>query len=339
MLTFAYPWLGLLALLPLAVIFVIPPYERKSSAVRVPFLERLSRATNRTPREGSVVAARSIWSWLGLWSVWFCLVAALARPQWLEPPLVKTLPTRDLLLAVDLSGSMSTKDFTDAAGNKVDRLTAVKQVLRDFLKHRQGDRVGLIVFGDAPFVQIPFTQDLAACEKLLDETQVGMAGPKTAFGDALGLAMNVFEKSSTRERVLIALTDGNDTGSLVPPAKAAEIAKDRGIVIYTIAVGDPHAAGEDKLDEVTLRQVAKLTGGEYSHAGNRQELSDIYARLDKLPTRPVQTMSQRRQDELYHWPLAAAVSLAFVQVMIALLMEQRSRRTAAPRAVLPGATA
>ena len=152
---------------------------------------------------------------------------------------------RDLLLAVDLSGSMETKDFKNAAGQTVDRLSAVKEVLNDFLTKREGDRVGLIFFGSAPFVQAPFTEDLKVCRQLLDEAQVKMAGPQTAFGDALGLAITVFDRSTVPERVLIALTDGNDTASKVPPAKAAEIAKDKGIVIHTVSVGDPKAAGED----------------------------------------------------------------------------------------------
>src|SRR5690606_11944978 len=128
-----------------------------------------------------------------------------------------------------------TADFQNAAGKTVSRLDAVKEVLDDFLMHRKGDRVGLILFGSAPFVQAPFTGDLAVCRELLDEAQVKMAGPQTAFGDALGLAITVFDRSTVKDRVLIALTDGNDTASKVPPAKAAEIARDKGIVIHTIS--------------------------------------------------------------------------------------------------------
>src|SRR5262249_45336819 len=154
-----------------------------------------------------------------------------------------------------------TQDFMDAKGQKVDRLTAVKEVLDDFLAKRKGDRVGLIFFGSAPFVQAPITEDLQVCRKLLDEAQVKMAGPQTAFGDALGLAITVFDRSDVKDRVLIALTDGNDTASKVPPAKAAQIARDKGIVIHTISVGDPRAAGEDALDLDTLKSVATTTGG------------------------------------------------------------------------------
>jgi Ca-activated chloride channel family protein len=195
----------------------------------------------------------------------------------------------------------------------------VKQVLDGFLSRRQGDRVGLIVFGNAPFVQAPFTQDLDLCRELLDETQVGMAGPKTALGDAIGQAVTVFERSEVPERVLIVLTDGNDTGSLVPPQKAAEVAKDRNIRIETVAVGDPKAAGEDKLDETTLKQVAETTGGGYSHADNREELEAIYQRLDQLPTRPAPTVTHRPRRDLFAWPLALGLLLSFAPPLLQLL--------------------
>ena len=268
--TLAYPWLLALLPLPLLVWWLVPPHREPRQGLVVPFLPRLAELTGRQPGRGAaVVCAAAGCAFCVLGFCWLCVVLALARPQGIEPPITKTIPVRDLLLAVDLSGSMETKDFTDADGQTVDRLTAVKEVLDDFLARRQGDRVGLIFFGSAAFVQAPFTEDLDVCRELLDEAQVDMAGPQTAFGDAIGLAITVFDRSAVQERVLIALTDGNDTGSQVPPAKAAEIAKDKGIVIHTVAVGDPKAAGEDALDEATLEQVAAATGGLYAHAGDR----------------------------------------------------------------------
>ena len=138
---------------------------------------------------------------------------ALARPQIIEPPVTKEIPVRDLVLAVDLSGSMATKDFKNASGQTVDRLTAVKEVLDAFLAKRQGDRVALIFFGSAPFVQVPFTEDLKVCRQLMDEAQVSMAGPQTAFGDAIGLAINLFDRSEAKGDS----PDGCDTASQVPP--------------------------------------------------------------------------------------------------------------------------
>ena len=177
--------------------------------------------------------------------------------------------------------------------------------------------MGLIFFGSAPFVQAPFTEDLKVCRQLLDEAQVKMAGPQTAFGDALGLAITVFDRSTVKERVLIALTDGNDTASKVPPAKAAEIAKDKGIVIHTISVGDPKAAGEDALDVDALKAVAATSGGIYAHAADRTQLEEIYRKIDALETRKAETISHRPRRDVYWWPLAVAFGVSLLQHALA----------------------
>jgi Ca-activated chloride channel family protein len=241
--------------------------------------------------------------------MWSLVVLALARPQFLEEPIQKIIPTRDLLLLVDLSGSMEAEDFTNRAGEKVDRLTAVKEVLDEFLTRREGDRVGLVVFGNAPFVQVPFTQDLDACRMLLEETAVRMAGPRTAFGDAIGLGITLFEESEVSERVMIALTDGNDTGSKVPPAEAAKIAADNEIKIHVIGVGDPSSVGEQELDEKALQAVADTTRGRYFFAQDRDELENIYDELDRIGTRDVEAETYRPRIDLFHWPLAAFLML------------------------------
>ena len=163
MFTLAYPWLLMLVIIPLLLGRLLPAYRQTRAGLMVPFLERLVHLTGQSPSPGAVVVRPPLVQQIGLWSVWVCLILALARPQWLEAPITKTLPTRDRLLAVDLSGSMDTKDFTDASGQRTDRLTAVKQVLDDFLARRKGDRVGLIFFGSAAFVQAPFAESLAAC--------------------------------------------------------------------------------------------------------------------------------------------------------------------------------
>ena len=307
MLTFAYPWMFFLLPLPLAVRWLLPAYCEIKPAVHVPFLEVIAEGAGRKPTAGSVVRRRD-WIQLLLYVlVWAAAVAALARPQWLEPPMVKELPTRDLLLAVDLSGSMETEDFKSADGRTVDRLTAVKGVLDDFLQQREGDRVGMIVFGTMAFVQVPFTQDLGVCRQLMEDIVPRMAGPKTALGDSIGLAMTLFERSKVKNRILIILTDGSDTGSRVAPVEAARIAADKAVTIYTIAVGDPAAVGEEELDEETLKAVADKTGGRYFFAADRGQLASIYAELDRIETRKVDTMSYRPRRDLFHWPLAVAL--------------------------------
>lgn len=317
--TLAQPWLLLILPLPLLAWWLLPAHRQTRRSLVVPFLGRLAEVSGQQPAHGSAVARGTLWRWLVLLFCWLCVVLGLARPQWIEPPVSKQVPVRDMLLAVDLSGSMETRDFTDEQGQTVDRLSAVKAVLDDFLSKRQGDRVGLIFFGSAAFVQAPFTEDLEVVRQLLDEAQVRMAGPQTAFGDALGLAINTFERSTVKQRVLIALTDGNDTSSQVPPEKAAQIASDKGIVIHTVAVGDPAAVGEDALDEAGLKAVAATTGGLYSHAGNRQELLAIYDQLDQLETQKIETVSHRPRRDIYWWPLAAALLASMVYLSFTLL--------------------
>ena len=315
MLTFAHPWLFLLAPLPWLIRRLLPAHHERKAAVRVPFLQRLSRLAGLHPGSGVAVARRPLSQWLVLSLAWLLVVAAIAGPQRLEEPIVKELPMRDLLVAVDLSGSMEAQDFTDANGNTVDRLTAVKQVLDGFFARRDGDRVGLILFGSAAFVQVPFTGDLEVVRELLDEAQIRMLGPRTMLGDAMGLAINLFERSEVDERVLIVLTDGNDTGSLVPPERAAEIARDNGVVVHTIAIGDPAAVGEQALDEKTLGNIAATTGGGYFHANDREELEAIYDHLDEINPRQVETLSYRPLTDLYYWPLAAVILLTLLYIM------------------------
>ncbi|MEO0653174.1 MAG: VWA domain-containing protein [Planctomycetota bacterium] len=312
MIALAAPWVLLLLAAPVLVRLLARPHRAEHDAVYAPFVGRLAEALGQAPASAVSLAPRRRVQALAFAVVWGLIVLALARPQWVGDPLERTLATRDLLLAVDLSGSMETEDFTDDSGRTVDRLTAVKQVLDDFLARREGDRVGLVFFGNAAFVQAPFTDDLEVCRLLLGEAQVRMAGPKTALGDAIGLAIGVFDESELDERVLIALTDGNDTASRIPPAKAAAIASDRGITIHTVAVGDPEAAGEERLDERTLEQVAQATGGEYAFAADREQLEAVYARLDALDTRDAQVQTYRPRTELFAWPLGLATLLSWL---------------------------
>ena len=329
MLTISYPWVFLLLPLPLLIYYLAPTYAEPRLAVRVPFMGLLSRLSGRQAGEGAAIASRSSLQKAQLIIAWLALVVALARPTWMDEPMVHELPMRDLLVALDLSGSMETRDFTDEAGEINDRLTAARQVLDQFLSRREGDRVGLIFFGSAAFVQAPFTEDLDVVRELLEEAQVRMLGPRTMLGDAIGVAIQMFERSEVEERVLIVLTDGNDTGSMVPPTRAAEIARDNGVTIYPIAMGDPQAAGEQALDEVTLEEIAATTGGEYFHADDREDLERIYQTLDQLNPKQVESLSYRPEHELYFWPLGLAIILSllfFGMTELNAFLQARRRR-------------
>jgi Ca-activated chloride channel family protein len=321
MFSFAHLWIFLLLPLPWLLRMVLPPRRVSKVAVRVPFGERLQLATGEASAKAIGPGRRLIIPMF----VWILLLAALARPQWLEPPIAKNQPTRDLLLLVDLSGSMKQEDFTNAAGQKVDRLSAVKEVLGDFLAHREGDRVGLVVFGDAPFLQAPFSTDLNLSRQLLDETVIGMAGPRTAFGDAIGLGITLFDQSDVPAKTIIALTDGNDTASQVPPVEAARVAAQRDIRIHTVAIGDPTTAGEDKLDEATLRATAEAAGGKYFFAVDRKELARIYDELDRIETRDIKVVSHRPRIDLFPWLVLIALLVVLGEKLFAIWQRTPSR--------------
>ncbi len=285
--------------------------------------------TGAEPGEGAVVTRTSWLRLLFQWLLWSLLVLAIARPQFLEPPIRRVEPTRDLMLLVDLSGSMEAEDFTNAAGEKVDRLTAVKEVLDDFLTRREGDRVGLIVFGNAAFVQVPFTQDLDACRMLLEETAVRMAGPRTAFGDAIGLGITLFERSEVEDRVMIALTDGNDTGSKIPPAEAAKIADDN--EIRSMSSGSGTRLRSARRSSTRRRSEPSPTPPAAGISSPRIATSceTIYDELDRLGTRDVEAETYRPRLDRFQWPLAVFLILGLLQ-HAGLLMRNawRARRAA-----------
>lgn len=309
MLELDLPWALLALPAPLLVWWLLPPYREQHDAVRVPFFERIASATGVEPSSGGVLLQKSLLQKLLAPLAWTLIVVALARPQLVEPPIEKIESARDLMLAVDLSGSMDTRDMFDVEGARINRLEMVKLVLDDFIEQRRGDRLGVVVFGSQAFVQAPFTRDHDLVRTQLAQVQPGMAGPQTMIGDAIGLTIKLFDASDARDRVLVLLTDGNDTESRVPPNKAAEIAGSKGIVIHTVAVGDPAAAGETALDLEALEAVSGATGGASFSADDRNGLEDIYRRIDALTPEEIVTLSYRPTRPLFHWPLGGAVAL------------------------------
>jgi Ca-activated chloride channel homolog len=308
----AQPWWLLLLALPAAAYLLLPAYQERQTALRVPFFAQLAAALGRRPEPGAVVAGKVVFQWLLAPVVFLLLVAAAARPELVEPPIQKTESARDLLLAVDISSSMSTPDFTGPDGKRMPRFDAVTLVLRDFIARRQGDRLGLLVFGDAPHLQAPFTLDHRLAQELLGQVRVGMAGPRTMLGDAIGLGIKLFDESRARQKVVVLLTDGNDTGSRVPPLKAAEIAKSHGITIHTVGIGDPATRGADLVDTGTLEGIAQATGGADFMALDREELEGIYRKLDEIERVEHTTATYRPRRPLFHWPLGAAAVLVLL---------------------------
>jgi Ca-activated chloride channel family protein len=188
----------------------------------------------------------------------------------------------------------------------VSRFEAVQRVVDQFVAQRQSDRIGLIVFGSKAYLQLPFTRDLQTARALVELMDVGMAGPKTALGDSIGLAIRSFESSAVDDRLLILLTDGNDTASTMTPINAAEIAKLNGVEIHTIGIGNPDATGEDRVDFEVLQAIADRTGGQFFNAEDESSLAEVYRRIDSVAAADVRTQSWRPRQSLVHWPAGAA---------------------------------
>jgi Ca-activated chloride channel family protein len=310
-LTLAWPWL--LTLLPLPWLYRLAarPARARGAALRSAHYARL------TGQLATTGAPTHTWRHGLLALIWLALLLAAARPTWTGEPV--TLPTsgRDLMLAVDISDSMRIADM--AAGNEwLPRVTVVKAVVGDFVARREGDRLGLILFGSQAYLQAPLTFDRRTVKTLLDEARIGFAGLSTAMGDAIAIAIKRLEGRPATSKVLILLSDGADTASEVPPLKAAELAARHGVRIHTIGVGSGELTarglfGERRfnpsadLDEDTLTAIAEATGGRYFRARDPAELAEVYAALDALEPVVQEGETLRPTRALFHWPLAVAL--------------------------------
>lgn len=325
MLEFAYPWAFVLLPLPLLVWKFAPPHRERVSALRVPFFDSIVKAAGLEARSGAVVMRRRTLQAVAGVLVWVAIVAGLAKPEWVGEPIERTEAARDIMLAIDLSGSMDYRDFPGPDGDPVSRFTAVQQVVAQFVADRESDRIGLIVFGDRAYLQLPFTRDLRTADALVQLMQVGMAGPRTALGDAVGLSIHAFESSEVDDRVLILLTDGNDTASKMAPINAADIAKLNGVEIHTIGIGDTDASGDDRVDFAALEAVATRTGGRFYKAEDHATLVEVYQEIDEATTADVRTQSWRPRELLVFWPAGIAVVVVLLTYLLLLLMtRQRS---------------
>jgi Ca-activated chloride channel family protein len=319
MLAFDYPWAALAAPLPTLIYLWWPRAQQREAALRIPFYQEFADATEAPSR-----ALRRRGRLLGLGLLWLLLVAAACGPRWLGEPVALPSSGRDLLLAVDISGSMQIEDM-QIGDELVARVVAVKAVVADFIRQREGDRIGLILFGTQAYLQAPLTFDLATVGRFLEEAQLGFAGPETAIGDAIGLAVKRLRERPGQRHVLILLTDGANTAGKVNPLAAAKLAAENGVVIYTVGVGAdelvlPGLFGSSfgqrrvnpsaDLDEDTMQAIATTTGGRYFRARDPRELAGIYHLLDELEPVADQNQTYRPQQALFFWPLGGALLLS-----------------------------
>lgn len=312
-----WPWVWLLMLLPILLRLLLPAHRHNALPLQVASLDAWQPAL-------ATHAFKQSLSWrfylaLGIWAL---LLTALARPYQLGEIVEMPTSGRDLLLAVDLSQSMEVQDM-QLNGQPVDRLVASKKVISDFIARRTGDRLGLVLFGSEAYLQAPLTFDRQTVTTLLLEAQIGLAGPKTAIGDAIGLSIKRLAKENEQSRVLILMTDGANTSGALDPLKAADLAAANQVRIYTLGLGaermqvnsffgsrtiNPSA----DMDEDSLREIARRTGGQYFRARNLDELNQIYALLDKLEPAAQDPEIFRPEQNLYQWPLLGAFILSLL---------------------------
>lgn len=337
MLTLAWPWALVLVLVPLIVTWRKPRNESIDAPV-LPVGHWLSDLPGVSRRGNGV----PLWQQLLLFLMWTLLVVALARPQHVGEQVQMPVSGRDLMLVVDISPSMDERDMV-LQGRSINRLQAVKQVLDDFISRRQGDRLGLILFGTKPYVQAPLTFDLETVDTLMREAGLGMAGRATAIGDAVGLATKRLRNRPQDQRVVILLTDGANTAGEITPDKATEIASAASIRLYTIGIGAESMVQRGllgsrrvnpsrDLDENLLTRMAQQTGGAYFRARSLQELDRIYQRIDQLEPIELDGKFYRPVTELYVWPAGFAILLWLALFLLrngrALTADARKRKEA-----------
>ncbi|QSX32319.1 VWA domain-containing protein [Shewanella avicenniae] len=322
MLSLAWPWL--LILLPLPFIIRRQPKPVSGGELNLPGVAGYAASLDA---EGA-----SKRPWL-LWCLWCLVVVAVARPQWLGDPIELPTKGRDLMVAVDLSGSMQLEDMV-LDGQTVNRFEVIQKVVSEFIERRAGDRIGLILFADAAYLQAPLTQDRRSVAQYLKEAEIGLVGKQTAIGDAIALATKRFDQIDKSNRVLILLTDGSNNTGTIMPDQATDIAAKRGVTIYTIGLGadvmerrtlfgiervNPSA----DLDEAQLKRIADSTHGRYFRARNPQDLDAIYQEIDKLEPISRDALSYRPQSELFYWPLGLALLLLMLQALFNQLPANR----------------
>lgn len=337
MISFQWLWAFLLLPLPLLVRWLAPPrHASRAGALKVPFFGEMTaaglvtRAAKRPP----------LGRLLMLSLIWLLLVAAAARPAYVGRPVPLPQEGRDLMLAVDLSGSMARKDFTQD-GRPTDRLTVVKAVADAFIANRRGDRIGLILFSSRAYVQAPLTFDRTVVRNLLGSSVIGLTGQETAIGDAIGLAVKTLRTRPADQRMLVLLTDGANNSGILEPLSAAEAAKQENVRIYTIGVGADQMAGQRvvnaaaELDEGTLAQIAEMTGGRYFRARDTAGLARIYADINAMEPSTGEPRYVSPTVTLFQWPLGAALLLSLVLAAGLILPALRLRRSPAVKEARP----
>lgn len=312
MIQFDYPWVWTLLPLPLLVYQWLPVFQNHQRRLRVPFTASFRDRIQKTPGTGAGGLTRLSLTIQSL--VWILLLTAAARPVILEPPLYHLEPKRDLMLAIDFSQSMDTRDIHIPDQPDAKRLDVVKKAAATFIKKRPNDRIGLIAFGDKAFPLAPPTSQHDTLLRILGMTESGMAGANTALGDAIGVTLKLLNNKNTSEKVLILLTDGNDNRSQLDPLQAARIASERDLTIHTIGFGRIDAAEADAVDVASLEKIAILTGGQAFLATDQEALAHVYSAIDSMTPDNAKELKAQPHKQLFWIPALAAVATLLLQL-------------------------
>ncbi|MDC0864763.1 VWA domain-containing protein [Rickettsiaceae bacterium] len=336
MFTFAWPWM--ISLLPIPVIaWYFLPQDRNANSDRspeilFPYVNRIAKAFSKN--QISTTDKFKEWFVILLSLLWFFLVLALMQPQWLDHMEYNRQKGYDIMLAVDISNSMEALDFATKT-QKRSRIDVTKEVVSNFADARKGDRLGLILFGEYAYLQVPMTFDTLAVSKMLNNSATGMAGARTAIGDAIGMAAKEIRGRNDKSRVMILLTDGSDNSSNIPPLEAGKIAKHYDIRIYTIGIGStdglvpyPDQFGgaamvQIDMDEDMLKEISDMTGGQYFKATDKNALENIYKKINELEKIEINEFEYKIQKSLYRYPLGIACLLFLVICIMPLLKRSR----------------
>jgi Ca-activated chloride channel family protein len=312
-----FVWWWVLILLPLPLlVYKLLPRESQQAEIKLAYLP--DNTHSNKPKQ-KLQKTLSI-------AIWTLLIIACARPVWFGDSIEFQPKYRDLMLVVDLSGSMQKEDM-NLDGEFTDRLTAVKKVLSDFVAKRKGDRLGVVLFGDHAYLQTPLTADRQAVIQQINQTVIGLVGQSTAMGDGIGLGTKTFVDSNAPQRVMVLLSDGGNTAGVLDPIEAAEIAKKYNATIYTVGVGAGEMMVKEffmtrkvdtaaDLDEKTLTQIAEVTGGQYFRARDTEQLENIYETINQLEPVSSDTQTWRPQSEWFRYPLSAALGLSVLLFLL-----------------------
>jgi Ca-activated chloride channel family protein len=308
----ASPYALLLLLLPLLAARLMPAERVGSSgALRVP-ASLVAHAAR-----GDSVAARGRGRALLVWTLWTALVVALSGPRLVLPATALPASGREIMLVMDLSGSMERRDF-DLDGQTVTRLTAVKRVGTDFIRRRAGDRIGLVIFANESYVAASPSFDTATVARALDDATIGLVGRSTGIGDGLGLALKRLNPAAPEAegippasaKVVILMTDGANNAGQTTPRDVAGLAKELGVRVHTIALGPrdlSNADGEqDVVDTETLREIADLTGGRMFRVKTTDDLIAMADAIDSIEGGRAKAPPVPLRKDLWPWPAALA---------------------------------